>query len=65
MDDKKLAVFARPEDCTSCRACLVQCPTDAIEAVLTAPASAPEVHLSLVENPALVKNSDDVVDGQS
>jgi NAD-dependent dihydropyrimidine dehydrogenase PreA subunit len=32
MDDEKLAVLARREDCTACRACLVQCMTEAISA---------------------------------
>jgi NAD-dependent dihydropyrimidine dehydrogenase PreA subunit len=32
MDEEKLAVLARREDCTACRACLVQCMTDAIRA---------------------------------
>jgi NAD-dependent dihydropyrimidine dehydrogenase PreA subunit len=33
MDEKKRAVFAHREDCTACRACLVQCDTEAIQAV--------------------------------
>jgi NAD-dependent dihydropyrimidine dehydrogenase PreA subunit len=32
MDEDKRAVFARHQDCTACRACLVQCMTDAITA---------------------------------
>jgi NAD-dependent dihydropyrimidine dehydrogenase PreA subunit len=32
MDEDRLAVFARPGDCTSCRACLVQCLTEAVSA---------------------------------
>ena len=32
MDEQKLAVLARREDCTACRACLVQCMTEAIGA---------------------------------
>lgn len=30
MDKKKRAVLARRDDCTACRACLMQCPTEAI-----------------------------------
>jgi NAD-dependent dihydropyrimidine dehydrogenase PreA subunit len=32
MDEEKRAVLARREDCTACRACLVQCMTEAIRA---------------------------------
>jgi ferredoxin-type protein NapH len=32
MDEGKFAVFARPGQCTSCRACLVQCRTGAVSA---------------------------------
>jgi NAD-dependent dihydropyrimidine dehydrogenase PreA subunit len=32
MDDRKRAVLAQREDCTACRACLVQCMTEAIRA---------------------------------
>ncbi len=33
MDEDKRAILARSEDCTACRACLVQCETGAIQAV--------------------------------
>jgi NAD-dependent dihydropyrimidine dehydrogenase PreA subunit len=34
MDEDRFAVFARPGECTSCRACLVQCLTEAVSAPL-------------------------------